>query len=247
MPKSPIPARRRRGLIAAGIGLLVATMPVAFALNANAQPAPDAALAAAHPADFTWPCWPGFPPFPGCATPTPTTSPAPTSTTQPTPGGAVVLKFSQLKQEQDQWCWDASGLSIARYLGYAKDVSQNSFCDYARGLADGAPCPNEPGEFSDVQKAYSRIGLGQGSVSSSALSFADVQTEINANRPIETGIYWTAGGGHAQVIYGYDPSTKKLSYGDPWPQSSTYNEMSYSSYVNNNQFRWAEALYRIGR
>ncbi len=66
--------------------------------------------------------------------------------------------------------------------------------------------------------------------------------QIDSGRPIETGIYWTAGGGHAQVIYGYDPSTQAISYGDPWPTSPRYSEMYYSSYVSNSQFQWGQAL-----
>jgi hypothetical protein len=162
------------------------------------------------------------------------------------PADGKQLQFTQLVQEQDEWCWDASGLSIAQYLGYGADVDQNTFCDDARGLAAGQQCPNQPGEFSDVQAAYSKLGLGQGQTAG-ALDFSAVQGEIDANRPIETGIYWTAGGGHAQVIYGYDPTTQTLSYGDPWPDSNRYNEMAYTDYTSNSQFNWGESLYEIGQ
>ncbi|MFJ9777934.1 hypothetical protein ACIRSS_00025 [Amycolatopsis sp. NPDC101161] len=30
---------------------------------------------------------------------------------------ATTLSISQLVQEQNQWCWAASGLTIARFLG----------------------------------------------------------------------------------------------------------------------------------
>ncbi|RJQ78243.1 hypothetical protein D5S17_13485 [Pseudonocardiaceae bacterium YIM PH 21723] len=193
------------------------------------------------------PGWPQNWPYPGCdSSPTPTTPP-PTTSQNPQPGGAKVLQFKQLKQEQDQWCWAASGLSIAQYLGKGGNVSQNQFCNLSRGYSQNGQCPNEAGYFDWVQKGYRAIGLGAGTVAGDKLSFDTVKQEIDGNRPIETGIYWTSGGGHAQVIYGYDAASTKLSYGDPWPQSTTYSEMSYQSYVSNGQFRWGDALYRIGQ
>jgi hypothetical protein len=160
------------------------------------------------------------------------------------PEAATTLSISQLVQEQNQWCWAASGLTIARFLGYGSSVSQNTFCDYSRGYPAGSQCPNQPGELTYVQRGYQALGLRPGTVTG-ALSLASVQSEIGARRPIETGIYWTAGGGHAQVIYGYDTSGL-VYYGDPWPSSQRYSAMAHSSYVRNGQFQWAQSLYRIG-
>lgn len=160
------------------------------------------------------------------------------------PRAATTLPISQLVQEQNQWCWAASGLTIARFLGYGTSVSQNTFCDYGRGYPANYQCPNQAGELTYVQRAYQALGLRPGSVTG-ALSFASVQSEIAGRRPVETGIYWTAGGGHAQVIYGYD-SSGLVYYGDPWPSSTRYSAMAHSSYVRNGQFQWAQSLYRIG-
>ena len=156
------------------------------------------------------------------------------------PRAAAALPISQLVQEQNQWCWAASGLTIARFLGYGSNVSQNTFCDYSRGYPAGSQCPNQAGELTYVQRGYQALGLRPGTVTS-ALSFASVQSEMGAQRPIETGIYWTAGGGHAQVIYGYDTSGL-VYYGDPWPSSQRYSAMAHSSYVRNGQFQWAQSL-----
>ncbi|WP_410620018.1 papain-like cysteine protease family protein [Amycolatopsis sp. cmx-8-4] len=139
------------------------------------------------------------------------------------PRAATTLAISQLVQEQNQWCWAASGLTIARFLGYGSSVSQNTFCDYSRGYPAGSQCPNQAGELTYVQRGYQALGLRPGTVTS-ALSFASVQSEITARRPVETGIYWTAGGGHAQVIYGYDASGL-VYYGDPWPSSQRYSAL----------------------
>ncbi|RJQ78193.1 hypothetical protein D5S17_13495 [Pseudonocardiaceae bacterium YIM PH 21723] len=161
---------------------------------------------------------------------------------QSAPGKAA---FVQLKQEQNQWCWAASGLSIAQYLGKGTNITQNQFCNLSRGLSQNGQCPNQAGYLQWVQTGYRAIGLGAGTTGA-ALSTAQVQTEITANRPFETAIYWTAGGGHAQVVYAYNASSQTMSYGDPWPASPTYAEMTYNSYKSNGQFRWAETLYQVG-
>ncbi|RJQ78195.1 hypothetical protein D5S17_13505 [Pseudonocardiaceae bacterium YIM PH 21723] len=170
----------------------------------------------------------------------------PTADITPVAGTAVSgnLQFTQLKQVQNQWCWAASGLSIAQFRGKGAGVSQNEFCNKAHGYPAGTACPNQPDTLQTVQRGFQAIGLGAGSVSGSSIPFATVKSNIDAGKPIETGIYWTAGGGHAQVIYGYNGQT--MAYGDPWPQSPTYNEMDYNSYVSNGEFQWGDALYNVG-
>ncbi|MFD7581859.1 papain-like cysteine protease family protein [Kitasatospora sp. NPDC059817] len=154
------------------------------------------------------------------------------------------LNISMQAQEQDQWCWAASGNTIATFLGHGTD--QNSFCDLAYGQDTSYQCPNQPGQLSWVQNALSALGVSPGQ-ETGALSFNTIVSEINAGRPIETGISWLAGGGHAQVIYGYDQSNKSIYWGDPWPSSNRYNLASYSYYAGyNGQFNWNDSLYRIG-
>ncbi|MEU6752280.1 papain-like cysteine protease family protein [Spirillospora sp. NPDC046719] len=154
------------------------------------------------------------------------------------------LPITQQVQQQDQWCWAASGLTIAKYFGVG-NVSQNDFCNLARGYPRGGYCPNQAGQLQWDQRAFQALGLSPGYVSG-PLSFQGVESEIDGRRPVQTGIYWSAGGGHSQVIYGYDPYSRTISYGDPWPSSPRYSEMAYSSYVSNYQFQWGQALSGIG-
>ncbi|AHH96819.1 putative secreted protein [Kutzneria albida DSM 43870] len=161
------------------------------------------------------------------------------------PAASKKLNISQQVQQQNQWCWVGSGLTIAKFLGKDQGISQNGFCDLARGYPQGSQCPNQAGQLEWVQRAYQGLGMNPGQVSN-PLSFSTVQSQINAGKPIETGIYWTAGGGHAQVIYGYDSSTSSIFYGDPWPSSPRYSQMAYNSYVRNGQFQWGQALYGMG-
>ncbi|MEU0938117.1 MULTISPECIES: papain-like cysteine protease family protein [unclassified Embleya] len=183
----------------------------------------------------------------GTATAAPATKPsvaAPLKIAPTAPAGyrSAQLNFTELTQTQNQWCWAGTGLSVARYLGRGLSTNQNTFCDYARGLPAGYPCPNQPGELSDVQRAWTRLGLTPGRITGT-LDFGTVASSIDANSPIEVGIYWTAGGGHANVLYGYDSANGTVMYADPWPASPRYGEMDYDSYVSNYEFQWAESLY----
>lgn len=176
------------------------------------------------------------------------TAAAATGPATPAAGAHPALISSQLSidmqtQEQDEWCWVASGDTIASYLGHGTD--QNSFCDLAHGYDTGTQCPNEPGYLSYDQQAFQSLGVSPGT-ESGALSFNTIVSEINGNRPILTGISWTSGGGHAEVIYGYDQGSQTISFGDPWPSDNRYNQMQYSEYVSNGQFTWDDALYQIG-
>lgn len=154
------------------------------------------------------------------------------------------LGISMQVQQYDEWCWVASGATIAAYKGVS--VAQNTFCDLARGYSTSTACPNQPGYMSWDQNAFSQLGINPGYESGGALGWSTVVNEINYNRPVLTGIYWTAGGGHAEVIYGYDSASQSIYFGDPWPSDNRYNLMSYSAYVSNSSFTWGDAVYGIG-
>ncbi|KUJ67353.1 hypothetical protein ACZ90_29015 [Streptomyces albus subsp. albus] len=98
----------------------------------------------------------------------------------------------------------------------------------------------------NVQTGLSWAGVRPGSYVTGWLRYPTVQAEISAQRPIETRIQWSSGGGHMHVIYGYDDANNWVYWGDPWPSSDRYNWASHAWYVNNNEFSWTHSLYRIG-
>ncbi|MFJ9522496.1 papain-like cysteine protease family protein [Kitasatospora sp. NPDC101801] len=166
-----------------------------------------------------------------------------------TPGAVSALAARKLNitmqsQQQTNWCWAASGNTIATYFGYT--YSQNQFCNVAFNRSVNASCPNNQASLANVQTALNWIGINSGSYVTGYLRNSTVQTEINANRPIETRIQWSSGGGHMHVIYGYDTSNNFVYWGDPWPSNNRYNWADYSYYVSNSSFSWTHSLYRIG-
>ncbi|MCC9311790.1 C39 family peptidase [Kitasatospora sp. RB6PN24] len=161
----------------------------------------------------------------------------------PTCGGAVTLNISMQKQVQDEWCWDASGLTLADYWGYTQ-YSQYDFCNLAHQYS-GVSCNDQPATLDDMAGALWEMGFANtGYDLNRSATFAETTNEISNNRPFAVRIGWAAGGGHMNVIYGYDPSSNMIAVGDPWPSTQTYTWWNYGSYASNSSFTWTHS--RIG-
>ncbi|GGY14219.1 hypothetical protein GCM10010299_18840 [Streptomyces tanashiensis] len=154
------------------------------------------------------------------------------------------LNITMQAQQKTNWCWAASGNTIATW--YGRNYSQNQFCNAAFNRQQGYDCPNNQATLGNVQTGLSWAGINPGSYVTGWLRYSTVQTEINADRPIETRIQWAGGGGHMHVVYGYDDANSWVYWGDPWPSSDRYNWASHAWYVDNSSFSWTHSLYRIG-
>ncbi|MFF2777934.1 papain-like cysteine protease family protein [Streptomyces sp. NPDC058052] len=179
-------------------------------------------------------------------------APAPVPASAPAPAAgeaAAVLASKRLNitmqaQQKTNWCWAAGGNTIATWFG--RGYSQNQFCNAAFQRQQGYDCPNWQATLGNVQTGLSWAGVSPGSYVDGWLRYSTVQTEIDADRPIETRIQWAGGGGHMHVLYGYDDANSWVYWGDPWPSSNRYNWASHAWYVNNASFSWTHSLYRIG-
>lgn len=187
-------------------------------------------------------------PVPAAPAPAPVTASAAQSTVQsaadPSLLAAKRLNITMQAQLKTNWCWAAAGNTIATY--YGRNYSQNQFCNASFNRNQNTECPNNQATLGNVQTGLRWAGINPGSYVTGWLRYATVQTEINANRPIETRIQWSSGGGHMHVIYGYDDANSWVYWGDPWPSSNRYNWASHAWYVDNNEFSWTHSLYRIG-
>lgn len=183
------------------------------------------------------------------ATATAAQHPTPAATARSVTAGSSVaatqrLNITMQAQEKTNWCWAASGNTVATWFG--RNYSQNQFCNAAFGRAQGYECPNSQATLGNVQDGLHWAGINPGSYVTGWLRYPTVQAEIAAGRPVETRIQWSAGGGHMHVLYGYDDANSWVYWGDPWPSSNRYNWASHAWYVNNNEFSWTHSLYRIG-
>ncbi|MBW5421487.1 hypothetical protein GKQ77_07885 [Streptomyces sp. BG9H] len=185
------------------------------------------------------------------AAPAPLTSTAPTASeasgtaaADPSVLAAKRLNITMQAQQKTNWCWAAGGNTIATFMG--RNYSQNQFCNASFGRNQNTECPNNQATLGNVQNGLRWAGINPGSYVTGWLRYATVQSEINANRPVETRIQWSNGGGHMHVIYGYDDASSWVYWGDPWPSSDRYNWASHAWYVDNSTFSWTHSLYRIG-
>ncbi|MCH8612138.1 papain-like cysteine protease family protein [Arsenicicoccus dermatophilus] len=157
--------------------------------------------------------------------------------------GSAELRLDNRAQQQTNWCWAATGSSIATYKG--KSVSQNDFCNLAFRRSRGS-CPNDQASLAHDQQAYRALGMNPGRYVYDALGFDVVSREINADRPILTRIQWSSGGGHMMAIVGVDPQGGRVEWYNPWPSDRRINVASYDYYVENSDFAWTHSLYGIG-
>ncbi|MFC4052958.1 papain-like cysteine protease family protein [Actinomadura syzygii] len=157
---------------------------------------------------------------------------------------ALKLGITMQAQERTNWCWAASGNTVAAYMG--RSYSQNQFCNLAFNRAMNSSCPNEQATLANDQNAFRQIGINPGSYVYTYLTYAAIVREVDARRPIIARIQWTSGGGHMQVLYGYDTGSSMVYWGDPWPSNYRYNWASYNYYVSNNSFLWTHSLDYIG-
>ncbi|MFF8773805.1 papain-like cysteine protease family protein [Kitasatospora sp. NPDC015120] len=188
--------RLRRALSVLALGVLGPALSVAAVTPAQAAPTAAGPLPRVRPA-------------------------AAAGTTADLAGTSKKLNITMQQQQQSNWCWAASGNTIATWYGY--DYSQNQFCNAAFGRSANSGCPNSQATLGDVQNALSWIGINPGSYVSGYLRYGTVQSEVNADRPVETRIQWSSGGGHMHVLYGYDTGSNWVYWGDPWPSNYRYN------------------------
>lgn len=157
---------------------------------------------------------------------------------------SVRNQISMQAQLRTQWCWAASGNTIAAYHGVT--VSQTRFCQLAHNTT-GTDCANLPGTLADPQRAFARLGFtSPGRYLDSRIPYASIRTQTAANRPVETRVGYRSGGGHTHVLYGYDTSGDWVYWGDPGP-TKRYNWSTYGYYTQNSSFTWTHTLTGITR
>ncbi|UMO99750.1 papain-like cysteine protease family protein [Amycolatopsis sp. EV170708-02-1] len=151
------------------------------------------------------------------------------------------LNYTQQVQQYDQWCWAADGSSIERSMGGT--ASQAQFCAAGKGTSAGY-CPNQPAQIYEIVRGFRGTGFSAQDAGG-PIGFSSVVSQIDAGILNLTGIYWTSGGGHAEVIYGYDSANQSIMVGDPWPTYQRYQTWNYNQYRSNGQFRWNDTIVNI--
>ena len=156
-------------------------------------------------------------------TPIPIAAPAALAAAVAPPGapgpGTNPLTLAYMAQQQTNWCWAACCEMVFHHAGVNTMVSQ---CDMATAQFGGACCSTpasaQCNQGNWPQNTYGHYAFGFTYMQNS-ISFAAVQAEINANRPVEIYYAWSGGpnaGAHVALIVGYYANGDVEVY-DPWP------------------------------
>ena len=121
--------------------------------------------------------------------------------------GGKDLGFTPELQEQTEWCWATCLKMVLEKNG---DSSKHQ-CDFANAayeltgccLAPSSSLCNSPLPVLQYSQEYNRYGFGANYVGDS-ISFSAIQFEVNSGNPVQVGIAWNGGGGHAVLITGWD-------------------------------------------
>lgn len=127
----------------------------------------------------------------------------------------VRLPFGMQPQQQSNWCWSATTVSVANYYGdnltqcgFANTLLSRTDCC---GMGAAGPC-NVPNALVAALQTAGHLASWR----TGAPSFGDLQPEIDAARPVTVRIQWSGGGGHFLAVVGYlTGSTTWVAVDDP--------------------------------
>jgi hypothetical protein len=161
-------------------------------------------------------------------------------------GSLIVPLFPQ---QNSMWCWAASGQMCMTFLGATVDVSQ---CTQANNEFGKTNCCNNPTSSPCLNGGwpeFSKYGFSAQTTNNTALSWAQIQTQIGClNKPIAFSWHWTRGGGHMMVITGY-----AIIDGENWvfindpgaPNVGSQYSITYEDYVSGSDHTHWNDFYDI--
>jgi len=141
-----------------------------------------------------------------------------------TPTQYTSLDLTNVPQQLSNWCWAATAAMAKNAVGATPALDQ---CQEAN--TQGLTCCPVPQKGDPARKLCNHVGFPkfeppdyEAQVSSSALSWADIKKEINAQRPFIYMRHQAIGGGHFLVVQGYsrDQGVRSILLNDPAPVNS---------------------------
>jgi hypothetical protein len=120
-------------------------------------------------------------------------------------------------QTESNWCAIACAKMILAYYGATVQECEEANYDFGQTGCCSTPssstCNPSSGSFTGTPLSY--YGVGWTQYSSNNFTFTQFKSEIDAGRPVSIGWNWTAGGGHAMNVAGYDTNGSYLLFWDP--------------------------------
>lgn len=154
------------------------------------------------------------------------------------PGDEFAISDVPVAQQQSNWCWAATTQMVAAYSQVS--VAQCQAANTATGRTDcctnstsASGACNVTGWWDELQNNYNFTYTDSWY---SAISFATLQNELNANRPVPFAWAWTGGGGHAMVAiktWVTSSGTQWVSFNNPDPVNvGEQDDVTYTTWVS---------------
>jgi len=149
---------------------------------------------------------------------------------------AMYLGLNEQHQQQDNWCWAATTVSISLFYDPSSTWTQ---CTLVNKAFNQTTCCTDGSSSACNQGWWPNLSLpitgNLASYTNASASLETVIAEINSGRPISIAIWWDGGGGHNPAIDGYDntnPDSPTIDIQDPWYGPSTQDFNSFPSNYN---------------
>ena len=172
---------------------------------------------------------------------------------EPIPNGKII-NVPQIAQEQSNWCWAACVEMVLRYYGELA-VQQ---CELANELFSRSECCSEPSspdcnkpcEIENILKLYSRKHIHSKYVDKN-VPFSTLQSEIDADRPVEVAFYQRRKQkGHLVIIRGWyiTEAEKFVHVNDPKDSDGASRIVAYSELLDAyEEGKWMHTWLEIQR
>ena len=147
-------------------------------------------------------------------------------------GDAAYLGLAEQFQQQSEWCWSATSVSISLFYDPASAWTQ---CSLVNNALNQTTCCQDGSSSQCNQPWYLDQALTiTGNLASTSGGKPTLQTVINeiaAGRPVGVRLGWNGGGGHFPLVDGYqnDPETPTIEVKDPIYGTSTQDFNSFPS------------------
>ena len=140
----------------------------------------------------------------------------------------MTYTFPIEQQQENDWCWDAVAVSVDHYFDPLSSWTQETFAERALGVP--LPRSDQTWYLSDALAILKRLNGNP----RPALSFEEVQQQLDANLPVCVQIDWNEGGSHYLVISGYSVSagrTPQVTISDPILPNSNAIVWDFEAFV----------------
>jgi len=148
-------------------------------------------------------------------------------------------------QEQTKWCWATTVQMGLSYLA-KQNVSQ---CDIVKVGKGKDTCPNEGGNVTEQMTAYKHWGMDGAGIYQS-LTFKEIVSEIEGDKPFSAGWYYKVGMGHDVLVEGFDDAPDGwVWYLDPWDEKPVPHKTSYTWFKGGtgpgDDHRWGDTIHNL--